>query len=127
MCILLIPIAAMKAFRANRWRIKAAVDERLMKGLSETFFQNHIFDSLSQSQVARLSSSRNPGPIPDRCALGPCRYHSPLTAHKPPRNLQKQGRKHCQNSLQLVPAWRPIFLRWGRQFSEFSFQTARSC
>jgi hypothetical protein len=24
----------MTAYRANRWRIKAAVDERLMKGLS---------------------------------------------------------------------------------------------
>jgi len=34
MCILLISIAAMTAYRANRWRIKAAVDERLMKGLS---------------------------------------------------------------------------------------------
>ena len=34
MCILLISIAAMTAFRANSWRIKAAVDERLMKGVS---------------------------------------------------------------------------------------------
>ena len=38
MCILLISIAAVTAFRANRWRIKAAVDERLMKGFSGSLF-----------------------------------------------------------------------------------------
>ena len=34
MCIVLISIAATPAFKANRWRIKAAVDERLMKDFS---------------------------------------------------------------------------------------------
>jgi len=42
MCILLSSIAAMTAFRANRWRIKAAVDERLMKGLSGSLFSKSL-------------------------------------------------------------------------------------
>ncbi|MBZ5623692.1 MAG: hypothetical protein LAQ69_34075 [Acidobacteriia bacterium] len=38
MCILLIFIAAMTALKANSWRIKAAVDERLMKGFPGSLF-----------------------------------------------------------------------------------------
>ncbi len=54
MCILLIPIAAMVAFRANRRRIKAAVDERLMKGFSGS--------RLSES-LLRLPSPVAGGPV----------------------------------------------------------------
>jgi len=38
MCMLLNLIAAMTAFKANRWQTKAAVDERLMKGSSREGF-----------------------------------------------------------------------------------------
>jgi len=33
----------------NRRRIKAAVDEGLMKGFQEATFQNHFFDSFLQA------------------------------------------------------------------------------
>ena len=45
MCILLTYMAAITCFKANSRRIKAAVDERLMKGFQETTLQNHFFDS----------------------------------------------------------------------------------
>ena len=38
MCILLTYMTAMTCFKANRRRIQAAVDERLMKGFSGTSF-----------------------------------------------------------------------------------------
>ena len=49
MCILLTYMSAMTCFKANRRRIKAAVDEGLMKGFQEATFQNHFFDSFLQA------------------------------------------------------------------------------
>jgi hypothetical protein len=48
-------MAAMTAFRANRWRIKAAVDERFF---GKPLFKITFFDSLSRARLARLSRRR---------------------------------------------------------------------
>jgi hypothetical protein len=55
-------MAAMTCFKANKRRIKAAVDERLMKGFQETTFQNHFFDSF-------LTASDGVPRRPHKCQL----------------------------------------------------------
>src|ERR1035437_6692059 len=116
MCILLTYMAAMTCLKANRRRIQAAVDERLMKGFRETSSQNHFFDSLSRAGRPRLSRERNPGAVPIRCPLGQRRHHSPLTANNPPRTSPAVREKHSRN-LGGGAGWATNLS--GQQFSEF--------
>jgi hypothetical protein len=125
MCILLTSMAARTSFRANRRRTKAAVDERLMKGLRRSHFQNHFFDSfLPASDV----SPRRPANANSICGPRPshrpaCRSpHSPSikTGHANNFATAREG----ANILGIPGAGdgvggRPFFLKSGQQFSEF--------
>jgi len=76
MCILLIFIAAMTAFRANRWRIKAAVDERLMKGFSGEALSKSLFLSRLSPRVGR--GVRGQGDHPHGLLSARWQEHYPL-------------------------------------------------
>ena len=73
MCILLTYMAAMTCFKANRRRIQAAVDERLMKGFQETTFQNHFFDTFltASDGVPRRPTNANSICVPQESSLRP--------------------------------------------------------